>query len=90
VTEPATTSIQFLDLQDLNGDNKLDLLFFESVYDLYNFSQTLNLVFLPGKGDGTFGAPHTQPAGVPVSVSGSDIYTYSASMIDLNQDGNPT
>ena len=81
--------LQFLGIQDLNGDDKPDLLFFETVDDQLTFSQTVNLVFLPGNGDGTFAAAQIQIEVAPGESFGSEWYDYYPFMMDLNQDGKP-
>jgi len=65
---------------DFNGDGKLDLVV--SCDGLYrNQNTNYALVFLPGKGDGTFGTPVPS---APQSSSGSYAVLLSA---DLNDDG---
>jgi len=65
---------------DFNGDGKLDLVI--SCDGLYrNQNTSYALVFLPGKGDGTFGTPVPS---APQSSSGSGSILLSS---DLNNDG---
>ena len=65
---------------DFNGDGKLDLVVPYGTYSCLDESDTppTGLIFLPGKGDGTFGTP----ADISAGVFGRNLFVG-----DLNKDG---
>ncbi len=74
---------------DFNNDGKMDLLLMYPAYWMLNFTQPF--VFLPGNGDGTFGAETDSVITTPYVSSGAATGqppAGRADVIDVNLDGN--